>query len=54
MDFGKQTITEKVKRKTVEKVVTDYNTIIFSPVKDSPVDCFPADGYTYTFTREDN
>lgn len=54
MDFGKKTITEKVKRKTVERVITDYNTIIFSPVKYSPVDCFPADGYTYTFTREDN
>ena len=54
MDFVKKTITEKVKRKTVERVVTDYNTIIFSPVKYSPVDCFPADGYTYTFTREDN
>jgi len=52
MEFGKKTITEKVKRKTIEKVVTDYNNIVFTPVKFSPTDCFPSDGYTYTFTRE--
>ncbi len=52
MEFGKKTITETVKRKTVEKVVTDYNTIIFVPVKLMPTDCYSAEGYTFTFVRE--
>ncbi len=37
--------------KTIEKVVTDYDTIIFTPVKITPTDCFSTDGRSYTFTR---
>lgn len=51
LEFGTKTITETVKKKTVEKVVTDYDTIIFTPVKITPTDCFAADGKTYTFVR---
>ena len=52
MEFGTKTITETVKKKTVEKVVTDYDTIIFTPVKITPTDCFATDGRGYTFTVE--
>ena len=51
MAFGTKTITETVKRKTVEKVVTDYDTITFTPVKITTNDCFAAEGKTYTFMR---
>ena len=51
MEFGTKTVTETVKKKTVEKVVTDYDTIIFTPVKITPTDCFATDGKVYTFTR---
>ena len=51
LEFGTKTITETVKKKTVEKVVTDYDTITFTPVKITPTDCFATDGKSYTFTR---
>ena len=53
MKFGTKTITETVKRKTVEKTVTDYDTIIFSPVKISSNDTFPVEGRSFTFLREE-
>ena len=52
MEFGTKIITETVKKKTVEKVVTDYDTIIFTPVRISPVDCFAIDGKSYIFKRK--
>ncbi|MBR5402412.1 MAG: pallilysin-related adhesin [Treponema sp.] len=51
LEFGTKVITETVKRKTVEKVVTDYDTIIFTPVKITPTDCFSTDGKSYTFVK---
>ena len=51
MEFGTKTITETIKKKTVEKIVTDYDTIILTPVKISPTDCFATDGRVYTFTK---
>ena len=51
MEFGTKTVTETVKKQTVEKVVTDYDTIIFTPVKITPTDCFATDGRVYTFTK---
>ena len=50
--FGTKTVSETVKRKTVEKVVTDYDTIMLSPVKVTSTDCFAVEGKSYTFTRE--
>ncbi len=52
MQFGTKTITETVKRKTVEKVVTDYDSITFTPVKITSTDCFAIEGKTYILTRE--
>ena len=52
LDFGTKVITETVKKQTVEKNVTDYDTIIFRPVKINPTDCFATDGKTYIFKRE--
>lgn len=52
LDFGTKTITETIKKKTVEKVVTDYDTIIFTPVKITPTDCFSTEGRSYTFIRD--
>ncbi len=52
MEFGTKTVTETVKKQTVEKVVTDYDTIIFTPVKITPTDCFATDGRVYTFTKQ--
>ena len=51
MEFGSKVITETVKKKTVEKVVPDYDTVIFTPVKITATDCFATDGKTYTFVR---
>jgi hypothetical protein len=51
LEFGTKVITETVKKQTVEKVVTDYDTIIFTPVKITPTDCFATDGRVYTFTK---
>ena len=52
MTFGTKTVTETVRRKTVEKVVTDYDTITFAPVKLTSTDCFATEGKTYILTRE--
>ena len=51
LEFGTKVITETVKKQTVEKTVTDYDTIIFTPVKITPTDCFATDGRVYTFTK---
>ena len=40
-----------VKRKTVEKVVTDYDTITFTPVKLTSTDCFATEGRSYILVR---
>ena len=52
LEFGTKTVTETVKKKTVEKIVIDYDTIIFTPVKITPTDCFATDGKAYTFVRQ--
>ena len=52
MQFGTKTITETVKRKTVEKTVTDYDSITFTPVKITSTDCFATEGKSYILTRE--
>ncbi len=52
LEFGSKTVTETVKKQTVEKTVTDYDTIIFTPVKITPIDCFATDGRVYTFTKQ--
>lgn len=51
LEFGSKTITETIKKQTVEKNIPDYDTIIFTPVKITPTDCFATDGKVYTFTR---
>ena len=51
MEFGTKVITETVKRKTVEKVVTDYDTITFTPVKLTSTDCFAVEGRSYVLSR---
>lgn len=53
MQFGNKTITETVKKKLVETVVVDYDTVVFSPVKYTPVECFAAEGRIFTLTREE-
>lgn len=52
MKFGTKTITETVKKKTVEKVVTDYDTITLTPIKVTPNDCFTTEGRVFTLTRD--
>ena len=52
MEFGTKVITETVKKKTVEKVVTDYDTITITPVKLTSTDCFAIEGKSYILTRE--
>lgn len=51
IEFGTKTVTETIKKKTVEKVVTDFDTIILTPVKITPTDCFATEGKAFTFTR---
>lgn len=51
MEFGTKVITETVKKKTVEKTVTDYDSIKLTPVKITPTDCFVAEGKSYSFSR---
>ena len=52
MEFGTKVITETIKKKTVEKVVTDYDTITFTPVKLTSTDCFAIEGKSYILSRE--
>lgn len=54
LEFGTKTITEKIKKKTVEKVVTDFDSITFSPVKITPIDCFATDGKSFVFVKDNN
>ena len=54
IEFGEKTVTEKDKKKTVEKTVTDYDTIIFTPVKITTTDCFATEGRIFTLTRKQN
>jgi hypothetical protein len=51
MEFGTKVITETVKKKTVERVVTDYDTITFTPVKLTSTDCFATEGRSYILSR---
>lgn len=51
MEFGTKVITETIKKKTVEKVVTDYDTITFTPVKLTSTDCFAIEGRSYILSR---
>ncbi len=51
MEFGTKVITETVKRQTVEKIVTDYDTITFTPVKLTSTDCFATEGRSYILSR---
>ncbi|MCQ2597223.1 MAG: pallilysin-related adhesin [Treponema sp.] len=44
LSFGTKVITETVKRKTVEKIVTDEDALILTPVKVTPKECYPTDG----------
>lgn len=48
MEFGKK--TEIVRKK--ERIVTDKDTIILTPVTISPMDCFASEGEILTFTRQ--
>ena len=52
MQFGTKTVTETIKKKTVETVVTDYDTLIFTPIKVTPTDCFAAEGRLFTLTKD--
>ena len=45
-------VINMAKKKTVEKIVTDYDSITFTPVKITPVDCFSTDGRSYVFLRD--
>ena len=51
MAFGTKVITETIKKKTVEKIVTDYDTITFTPVKLTSTDCFAVEGKSYIMSR---
>ena len=51
LNFGSKEITETVKRKTVQRTVTDYNNLTLTPVKITPIDCFVVEGRLYTLTR---
>lgn len=52
LEFGTKTVTETVKKQTVEKLVTDFDSITFTPVKVTPTDCFSAEGRIFTLSRE--
>ena len=51
MEFGTKVVTETVRRQTVEKVVTDYDSITFTPVKLTSTDCFATEGRSYVLSR---
>ncbi len=51
MEFGTKLVTETVNKKTIEKKITDYDSLILTPVKISPTDCFATEGKIYTFSR---
>ncbi len=49
--YGTKTVTETVRKRTVEKNVTDRDVIHFEPVKITPTNCFTADGKSFFLTR---
>ena len=51
MKFGVKIVTEKQKRKTIEKTVTNYDEITLTPVKISPTDCYSTEGRSYTLEK---
>jgi len=51
LSFGTKIVTETIKKKTIEKSVTDYDSITFTPVKVTPTDCFSAEGHILSFSR---
>ena len=51
MKFGVKIITEKIKRKTVEKTVTNYDEITLTPVKISPTDCYSVEGRSFILEK---
>ncbi|MCR4953765.1 MAG: pallilysin-related adhesin [Treponema sp.] len=51
MDFGSKVITETVRKQTVEKIVPDSSTLILTPVKITPTDCFATEGRSFTFVE---
>ncbi len=53
--FGSKIISETVRGRTIEKSVTDYNTITFTPVLVTPTECFSTEGKSYVMTvRKDS
>ncbi len=48
--FGTKIVSETVRGKTVEKSVTDYSTIIFTPVTVTPTECFSTEGKSYVMS----
>ena len=48
--FGNKIVTETVRGRTVEKSVTDYNTITFTPVTVTPLECFSTEGNSFIMT----
>ena len=48
--FGTKIVTETVRGRTVEKSVTDYNVIMFTPVVITPTECFSTEGKSYTMS----
>ena len=51
MKFGVKVITEKQKKKTVEKTVTNYDEITLTPVKITPTDCYSVEGKSYIIEK---
>ena len=51
LNFGQKVITETVRKKTVERTVTDYDSITCNPVKITPTDCFAAEGKLLNLVR---
>lgn len=48
--FGTKIVTESVRGVAAEKSVTDYDTIIFTPVVINPTECFSTEGKSYTMS----
>ena len=49
--FGTKIISENVKKQLVEKQVTDYDSIVLTPVKITPTAAFATDGRSYQLSR---
>ena len=50
--FGKKVVTETSGKKTVEKEVTDYDTVEFIPSRITPNECFSVEGERLLFLRK--